>query len=159
MSSSGKRGQHPWHAVMRTRAWWGGYWVNPLFVCRGKAVSAPAAPRFCELRQHSTAVSSGLDEKGHLMILRCQLPHPFTPERSRPLFLLPPASCLQAQSPRFHRLWVLLDPGRPVLLVGLEACPREPGTNPQGLSLLGAVTSNSVVGEMSLAGNLWKTAC
>lgn len=92
MSSSEKRGQHPCHAVMRTRAWWGGYWVNPLFVCRGKAVSAPAAPRFCELRQHSTAMSSGLDEKGHLMILRCQLPHPFTPERPWPLFLLPPAS-------------------------------------------------------------------
>lgn len=42
-------------------------------------------------------------------------------------------SCLRAQSPRDLRRSVLTDPGGQLYWL-LEACPREPGTKPQGLS-------------------------
>lgn len=46
-----------------------------------------------------------------------------------------PASFLQAQSPLVLLAGVLQGPRRPVLLVVFEACPGEPGAEPQGLSL------------------------
>lgn len=74
------------------------------------------------------AASSGHYKKGHLTRLQCKRPHPFTPER----YGLS-ASCLRAQSPRDLQRSVLTDPGGQLYWL-LEACPREPGTKPQGLS-------------------------
>lgn len=99
-----------------------------MFRCRGKAVSVPTKRGCACVTLHRRPRLLAITRKGILrdcsingLILSLQKGSGLS------------ASCLRAQSPRDLRRSVLTDPGGQLYWL-LEACPREPGTKPQGLS-------------------------